>query len=738
MNLPASTVGIEPSAAQRKLKPGQKLTRTFCRICTGFCGLEVITENDEIVRVLPDTAHAYSWRDFCAKGGNTNELRAHPKRLTRPMKRVGDRYVEASWDEAISDIAARLNAIRAQHGPHAIASYIGNPGVSNSPNAIFQGGFMAGLGSANAFTVGSVDQNNFHLNAREMYGCEMAVLIPDVDHAKCFLFLGMNPAVSTMGWLDTVPDGWKRVLAAKDAGADLIIVDPRQTPSTKKASTHVRITPGEDWALLLAIIKRVFENRWEHAADCAEASGIDTLRELAAAASIEHLSARCGVSVEQIGDLARRFATAETAVCVARTGVSQHRNGTLGEWLSHALNLITGRIDRKGGRYYQPGVFKNTMKMLNAMTPPQPRRSRIGGHAAIAGGYPLAILPDEITTPGQDQIRALFINSGNPVISGPDGARLDAALAQLELLVAIDFFQRESHRHAHWLIPGSHFLERDEFFALFGVIFERSYAQLGVAAVPPRDGLKPEWEFFRDLAVEMGVPFMGLRGMNTMIRASRWLAKRTGNPRLAFNPRWLWAFMVKAFSPLKWKHLVSRPEGYFYREHSYGHFRPLLQTPDGRIQAAPPAFVAVLRERLAEPLPAPDPDYPLQLVNQRRVSMMNSWLVETVRHRRVYGDHVDLHPDDAAARGIADGQTVQLRSVTGAITVTARLTDEVPPGIVSMDHGWGSRLFDPRNGGAPEVQGVNRNLLVSATTIDELAGTPNLTGTRVEVRSLGG
>ncbi|WP_293387858.1 molybdopterin-dependent oxidoreductase, partial [Nevskia sp.] len=334
-----------------------KTVKTFCRICLSVCGLEVTTDGKKVHSILPDRTHPYSWRDFCAKGGSAQNLSDHPRRLLKPMKRVGERYVESSYEEAIADIAAKLKAIRDRHGPHAIATYLGNPGAHNQPGTLAQNGFMKGLGSANAFYVGSVDTNNYQLVMREMYGSDMAVLIPDVDHAKCFLFIGMNPAVSNMVWLDIVPDGWNRVLAAQAKGADLIMVDPRSTPSTRKADTHVVIKPGQDWALLLAIIKQVFEHGWEHTQDCAEAVGIDAIREIAASASLDDLSLRCGVALEQIGDIARRFATAETAVCVARTGVSQNRNGTMGEWLSHVLNLITGRVDRKGGRYFHRGLF---------------------------------------------------------------------------------------------------------------------------------------------------------------------------------------------------------------------------------------------------------------------------------------------------------------------------------------------------------------------------------------------
>lgn len=730
MNRPAK---IEDVTASQ----GLTTKKTFCRICFSLCGLDVVTDGKKVVHVLPDKTHPYNWRDFCAKGSSSKLVREHPKRLKTPMKRVGDKYVPVSYEVAIREIAAQLNAIRDKYGANAIGSYLGNPGLSNSPNTLFHGGFTAGLGSTSNYNIGSIDQNNFSLVAYEMYGSELTTLIPDVDHAKCFLFIGMNPAVSDMHWLDTVPHGWKRVLAAQEKGADLIVVDPRATPTTRRATTHVVIRPGQDWAFLLGIIKIVFERGWHHQQDCDASNGINILRDLAASATMDQLAERCNVSVAKIEDVAQRFATAETAVCVARTGVSQNRNGTLGEWLSHALNLITGRTDRKGGRYYQPGVFKNSMQVGNMMSPPVLRRSRIGKYRFIAGGYPLGTLPDEILTPGEGQIRALIMNSGNPVVSGPDGVRLDSALKRLDLLIAIDLFQRESQRHADWLIPGCHFLEREEFFVLFSGFYETSFIQHGRAVIEPPDGIKREWEFFRDLAVEMKVPFMGIRGLNTVIRITRWVSRLTGNPNHAFNPRWIWFYLLRRFGVVDWKTVSKNPQGIHYRkDNTYGHFRPALQTRDGRIHAAPAEFVSALKQRLAEPVPQPNELYPFQLVSQRRVSMMNSHLVESTKHSRVYGDYVEINSADAAAHSIQAGQTVEVTSRIRTVKAKAWITDEVPVGIVSMDQGWGSRLHDPQGGAVPEVQGVNRNSLVAGDELDELSGTPNLNGTYVSIKAV--
>src|SRR5690242_19061644 len=166
-------------------------------------------------------------------------------------------------------------------------------------------------------------------------------------------------------------------------------------------------------------------------------------------------------------------------------------------------------------------------------------RSRVAGRGMVAGAHALSELPDEITTPGPGQIKALLINCGNPVVSGPDGAKLDKALSQLDLLVAIDFVQRESHRHAHWLLPAVHWLERDDLLAFTSNMHDEPYLQYGRRAVEPPPGARQEWRIFVDLAIAMRRPLFGAKGLNAMIRASRRLARLTRRPALEFGPRWI-------------------------------------------------------------------------------------------------------------------------------------------------------------------------------------------------------
>ena len=457
---------------------------TACRYCMALCGVEVTVDEtaNRVVRISPDKANPHTWADFCANARTAPEMVAHPRRITSPMKRVGDRYVAASYEEAVDDIATRLRAIIDRHGPDAVGSYHGNPSAFSWGNTVLFAGLLDAIGTKNRYWVGSIDQNSAHVVADKLFGSPLVSLQLDVDRADCMLLIGHNPADSTMNWYWSSPGGWRRALARRDAGAELIVVDPRRTATAREATLHVAVRPGQDWAFLLGVVKVVFEQGWDRPATAVPVAGVEGLRALAAGADLADLSARCDVPVEVIGDVARRFATAPAGFCATATGVGQTWAGTIAEWLGMALNLITDRIDRPGGRRYERGML-DMGRLFALMAPPGEHRTRLRGTPMVAGYHSLPELADEITTPGPGQIRAVILNAGNPVVSGPQGAALDSALAGLDLLVAVDLVQRESHRHAHWLIPGTHWLERSESHPILCGFQDQPFAQFWPAAV---------------------------------------------------------------------------------------------------------------------------------------------------------------------------------------------------------------------------------------------------------------
>ena len=711
-----------------------KTVHTHCRICLATCGIEVDVDEDanRVHQIRPDRRNPYTWYDFCRKGRTANEIVEHPRRIRSPMRRVGDRYVPATYEEATEDIAARLNRVIDRHGPDAVGSYHGNPMGFEFSTTAFWTGLLDAIGTGNRFWVGSIDTNDIHVVAEELYGNELISLVPDIDRCDCFLLVGMDPVVSKFNWAENNPGGWNRVLERQRQGADVIVVDPRRSESAAEARTHVAILPGQDWALLLGMIKVVLEERREHPSRALRLDGLAEIRSLAAEADLDDLAARCGVDAEAIRDLARRFATARTAMCVTHTGVAHNEFGTIGEWFGAVLNLITDRIDVPGGRRFERGYVDISL-VMKMFAPSGEHRSRLRNLPPVVGFHSLAELPDEITTPGDGQIRAVLLAFGNPVVSGPDGGALDAALSQLDLLVAVDLVQRESHRHADWLIPGTHWLERDDLHPLLGNLQEQPYVMYASRAVQRPEGVMEEWEFFTELALAMDRNLFGKPGVNRLIRASRRLAALTGRPKLAMNPEWLQRLLVLLGRRIKFADILEHEHGWIYDEPRYGDLAGVLATPNKKVRLAPPRFLADARRALAAP--AGDGEFPLMLVNKRARESMNSWLNESPGvHRPRRMTVVEVHPEDAAARGISNGDLVRLSSQAGAVELRAEVSDAMRPGVVCVPHGWGSRVFDAGGAGEPVAHGVNRNLLVDRQRIDALSQTPafNSTGVRLD------
>ena len=372
-----------------------------------------------------------------------------------------------------------------------------------------------------------------------------------------------------------------------------------------------------------------------------------------------------------------------------------------------------------------------------------PHRSRLAGRDLVAGAHALSELPDEITTAGRGQIRALVINSGNPVVSGPDGAKLDRALADLDLLVAVDFVQRESHRHAHWLLPAVHWLERDDLLAFTSNLHDEPYVHYGVAAVEPPPLAREEWRIFTDLALAMDRPLFGVRGMNAFVRATRRLARVARRPQLEFGPYWVHRLLVATSRKvngrrLSWRAVVAHPHGWVLGPREFGRFRGALRTADKKVHVAPPEFVARTRELLDQAPPSAPSDFPFQLANRRQRHSMNSWLNDLPGlHPAGKGSQVVIHPDDARQLGIGDGDLVRVASPVGQVELTASVHDQPRRGVVIIDHGWGSRVFDPVGGAAPLSYGVNRNLLVDGGRVDPISQTAALNSSYVSVERVG-
>jgi formate dehydrogenase len=270
--------------------------------------------------------------------------------------------------------------------------------------------------------------------------------------------------------------------------------------------------------------------------------------------------------------------------------------------------------------------------------------------------------------------------------------------------------------------------------AFMSGLHAKPFAQFGHRAVEPPPGTREEWQIFTDLCLAMGKPLFGYRGVNTFVKLTRKLAKLTGRPAIAFGPRWIDRLVVATGRRVRWRDLMSHPHGLLLGEPEFGQFRAALKTPDKKVHAAPPEFLARTRELLAQPHPVAPARYPFQLANRRHRHSMNSWLNELPGlHPGGKTSEVIVNPSDAATLGILDGELVRVSSPVGEVELAAKVSDQPRVGVVIIDHGWGSRIFDPRDRKQPESYGVNRNLLVDTAEIDPLSQTAPMNSSYVRI-----
>lgn len=253
----------------------------------------------------------------------------------------------------------------------------------------------------------------------------------------------------------------------------------------------------------------------------------------------------------------------------------------------------------------------------------------------------------------------------------------------------------------------------------------------------PPPGVRNEWEFFTDLTLAMGKPLFGVRGVNTFVKATRALARVLRRPGLAFHPSWMDRLLVRLSNRIKYKDIFEHPHGWVFAEREFGHLKKNLLTPDKEINVAPPEFVSECRRLLRSPRPQAPAGYPYQLSNQRSRHSMNSWLNELPGlHKKHRGNDLGVNPKDAAEIGVVDGDRVRVSSTVASVETTVRISDALRPGVLVMKHGWGSRVFDPMHGGAPESYGTNRNLLIPGNELDPLSQNPGLSSTYVAVERM--
>jgi anaerobic selenocysteine-containing dehydrogenase len=659
---------------------------------------------------------------LCPKGVALLDLQEDPDWLRAPMRREGDEWVEVSWEAALDEAAARLTAIQAEHGRDAVALYSGNPTAHSTGALLHYQALAAAVGTRNHYSANSVDALPRLLTSLWMYGNQALLAVPDVDRTDFLLILGADPMVSN-GSIMTAPDFKRRLGELKARGGRVVVIDPRRSRTAEAAGEHHFLRPGTDPLLLAAMLNVIFTQRLAAPGRLAEfTDGLPAVERAVRRFTPALVAEVVGIAPKRIEGLARDFAAASRACVYARVGTSVHPFGTTTSWLVEVLNLVTGNLDRPGGTMFGTGAvdLPALARRIGQTGSFGAFKSRVSERPEFNRELPVAALAEEIETPGEGQVRALLTHAGNPVLSTPEGPRLSRALAGLDFMVSFDPYLNETTRHAHLILPPPKPLERAHYPVLFYTLAVRNVARWSEAVVPRPEGMPADWQVIDGLVKRLAKARGGLGG----------LAGRVGSWALgALSPERAVDLLLRTGPhPLSLAKLRAAPHGV-----DLGPLEPRLPGLLGqpRIDAAPPAVLADL-ERVMGLLDAPRDS--LVLVGRRGLRSNNSWMHNCPR--LVRGPEtctLQMHPDDAVARGLQSGQRVRLHNAAGALRVPLEVTDAVMPGVVSLPHGWGHDAPGARLSVASRRPGVNVNALLTLSDVDPVSGVSVLNGVRVRV-----
>ncbi len=687
-----------------------------------MCGVLVEVDGQRIQAVRGDPDDPFSRGYVCPKAAALADLHHDPERIRTPLIRTGSDWREASWDEALGRAAGGLAAIRRRHGRDAVALYYGNP-VAHNLGLLTHGlAFRQALATRNLYSASSADQLPQMLAALRMFGHFGLIPVPDVDRTDFFLILGANPIVSN-GSLMSAPDMRRRLGGIRARGGRVVVVDPRRTETAAAADEHLAIRPGADALLLAAMLQVIVSEGWVRLGRLAgRVKHLDALAAFVRELPPERVARRTGIAPPAIRRLAAAFAHAERAACYGRVGLCTQRHGTLAAWLQQALNLVTGRVDEAGGMML-PTPAVDALGILARLgwrgTFDRWRSSR--GLPEFGGELPVAALADEIELAGPRSVRALITVAGNPVLSAPNGRRLERALGSLDHVIAVDPYLNETTRHAHVLLPPAPPLARAHYDLALNAFAVRNVAKYAEPVVPRTAGQRHDWE----ILAELGGRALAPRPLRRVVaRAAR-----------ALRPERLLDLMLRA-GPygLTLARLRAAPHGIDLGPLQPGRVAGRVATPDGSIDLAPEAFVREGRDRLAAE--ADDGTAGgLVLIGRRHLRSNNSWMHNSPR--LVKGPPrctLLVHPDDAASRGLVTGDLAELGSEAGAVAVAVEVTDDMRPGVVSLPHGWGHHRDGVRLGVAREHAGASANDVTSDRHLDTLSGNAAFNGLPVTVR----
>jgi anaerobic selenocysteine-containing dehydrogenase len=723
---------------------------SICRFCHANCGILVELEDGRPVRVTGDRANPAYHGYTCAKGRQLPALHAHRDRLLHSRKRVAPgRFEPIASERAIDEVAARISSLVAEHGPRSVALYLGTYSGPHPATIPFAIGWLLAAGSRMVFTAATIDQPGKSI-ANALHGRWLAGSNV-FDESDAWLLVGNNPLISLSGGIPPANPA-RRLREAVQRGLKLVVIDPRHTEVARFADVYLQPRPGEDPALLAALLHVVIrDGRYDRDFVRDHVAGFAALEAAVAPFTPGFAAERAGVAAADIERAAHVFGGARRGCGVAGTGPNMAPRGNLTEYLLLCLNTVCGRWRRAGERVANPGaLLPPAMPVAQAQAPRRAvgfgEKLRVRGLASSAAGLPTAALAEEILEPGEGRIRALICVGSNPIAAWPDQRKTRRAIEALDLLVTLDMKLSATSRLAHYVIAPTLSLEVPG-LSLSMEALEQTYVAMGysepyaqytpaLVAPPPGSDVIEEWQFFYGLAQRMGLalklyptrPETGvLRKRGDVIDVD--MARRPTTDEI-------YAQLV-ASSRVPLAEVKAHPHGAIFAD------PPILVAPADpataeRLDVGNDLLLRELAEVAREGARAAEVrGRPFRLVSRRMPNVYNSSGrdIDALTRGRPYNPAF-LHPDDLAALGVAPGDTVRIASDHASILGVAASAPELRRGVLSMSHAFGDAPERDRE--YREIGSTTGRLVDSASEYDPYTGIPRMSAIPVSIERVEG
>lgn len=734
---------------------------TACILCSRNCGLSVEIEDNQFKKIKGDDDHPFSQGYICQKAARLQHYQQHADRLTSPLKRQSDgSYQEISWDQAIQEIAEQLVQIRNTHGGTAFAS-VGGGGQGNHLGAAYGRQLLYAMKSFYAYnSLAQEKTGDFWVNGR-LFGSQACHTTEDVEYADYVLFIGTNPFQAH--GIPNARDTLKHI--KKDPNRTMVVFDPRVTETAKQADIHVQLKPGTDAYLMSAMIAIMLqEGLYDQQFIQQHTHGFDQVKQAFLAVPIDEYIQKADVSVELIYQIVRDFAQAQRACVRIDLGIQHTLNTTLNGYLEKLLYLLTGNFGKQGGNNLHTmfiPILTNTDERN-----PKYRRTVFHKMFPISGFFPPNILPDEILKAGEKRVRAVFVDSCNPLLTYPDTAAYEQAFQSLELLVVVDVAMTETARLAHYVLPAHSQFEKWEFTG-FNLEFPKNGFHLRHPLFKAQGNSLPEAEIYTRLLEAMQVmpkqfpilskiakkdsahtaylAYFAALGANfaknkKQIPFAASIVYRTLGktlPNDAASTALLlplcMQYAAQHYKAVKqagyegnrlnlgvklFQTILQQRSGVVLSQHDYADVWSLIAYKDKKIRLAIPEMFIELAQLKQQSLALTDA-YPFILLAGERRSYNANQIYRDPAWRKVDAEgRLRMNPDDALSFGVETGHVLQCISEHGKIQVTVELDEGMRKGVVSLPHGYGLRY----RGGEPIGPQLNR--LTSTQHCDPLSKTP--------------